>query len=83
MSGKYLDPTQYFGYEPAYNHTTRIDYVNYTAYMDGEHKYLFDEENLLYILDLAGFKNAHLRQFDPSIYLKERDFESIYAEAEK
>jgi predicted SAM-dependent methyltransferase len=78
-----LDAKQFFGYEPAYNHTTRIDYVNYTAYMDGEHKYMFDEENLPYILESKGFKNVRLRQFDPSLDLQERDFESIYAEAEK
>jgi predicted SAM-dependent methyltransferase len=78
-----LDATQFFGYKPAYNHTTRIDYVNYTAYMNGEHKYMFDEENLLHILESKGFKNVHLRQFDPSLDLQVRDFESIYAEAEK
>lgn len=78
-----LDENEFFGYKPAYNNTTRIDYVNYTTYMDGHHKYMFDEENLLYILKLKGFKNAHLRIFNPSLHLKERDFESIYAEAEK
>jgi predicted SAM-dependent methyltransferase len=26
---------RFFEYKPAYNNTTRIDYVNYTAYMDG------------------------------------------------
>lgn len=78
-----LDENQFFGYKPAYNNTTRIDYVNYTAYMDGHHKYMFDEENLLYILGSTGFRNAHLRQFNPSLDPKVRDFESIYAEAEK
>jgi len=31
---------------PAWNDTTKIDYVNYTAYMDNDHRYMFDEENL-------------------------------------
>jgi predicted SAM-dependent methyltransferase len=70
-------------FKPAYNNTTRIDYVNYTAYMGGDHRYMFDEENLLHILKSKAFRNAHLRSFDPSLDLKERDFESIYAEAEK
>jgi len=83
INGKTLDPNEYFGYKPAYNHTTRIDYVNYTAYLDGEHKYMFDEENLLYILESKGFKNVRLRPFDVRLDMKERDFESIYAEAEK
>jgi len=78
-----LDTNKFFGWKPAYNNTTKIDYVNFTAYMDGHHKYMFDEENLIHILQSKGMKNVHLREFDPSIDLKERDFESIYAEAEK
>ena len=81
LSGVTLDPS-YFGWKPAYNNTTRIDYVNYTAYMDGEHKYMFDAENLIHILTKASFKNVRLRAFDPGIDLLARDFESIYAEAE-
>ena len=45
-----LDRNHFFGYKPAYNNTTRIDYINYVAYMDGQHKYMFDQENLLHIL---------------------------------
>lgn len=67
----------------AYNNTSRIDYVNYIAYMDGHHKYMFDEQNLIVILENKGFRNVRLRNFDPSLDLKERDFESIYAEAQK
>jgi predicted SAM-dependent methyltransferase len=81
--GAFLEPTTFFVYEPAYNHTTRIDYVNYTAYMAGQHRYMFDEDNLIFILKAKGFRNVRLRQFDPNLDLKERDFESIYAEAEK
>lgn len=78
-----LDENQFFGYKPAYNNTTKIDYVNYTAYMDGHHKYMFDEENLIYILTSKGFQNVCQRKFDPDIDSKERDFESIYVEAIK
>lgn len=73
----------YLAYKPAYNSTTKIDYVNYMAYMAGHHKYMFDKENLIHILKSKGFKNVHLREFDPDVDLKERDFESIYAEGEK
>lgn len=78
-----LEGGPYFGYKPAYNNTTRIDYVNYTAFMDGHHKYMFDEENLLHILNAKGFKNVRARSFDPELDIHSRDFESIYAEAEK
>ena len=78
-----LDTNTFFDCTPAYNHTTRIDYVNYIAYMDGHHNYMFDEENLIYILKSKGMRNVRLREFNPSIDLKERDYDSIYAEAEK
>lgn len=74
---------KHFGYKPAYNKTTSIDYINYMAYMDGNHKYMFDEENLIYIIQSRGFRNTHLRLFDPGLDLEERAFESIYAEAQK
>lgn len=83
MNADALDEDGLLVYKPAYYNTTRIDYVNYIAYMDGCHRYMFDEENILHILETKGFKNAHLRQFSPSIDLKERKSQSIYAEAEK
>ena len=72
-------PSDAFGWLPAYNQTTRIDALNYVAYMAGEHKYMFDQENLLHILRAKGFENAAKRDFDPEIDMAERDFESIYA----
>jgi len=44
---------------------------------------MFDVENLLFILKSKGFRNVRLRPLDPSLDIKERDLESIYAEAEK
>jgi predicted SAM-dependent methyltransferase len=78
-----LTGDQWFGWRPAYNNTTRIDIVNYVAYMGGEHRYMWDEENLVYVLSDAGFQDVALRDFDPSLDLAERDFESIYAIAYK
>jgi predicted SAM-dependent methyltransferase len=72
-------PEEFFGWAPAYNRTTRIDALNYVAYMAGEHKYLFDQENLLHILTAAGFERVAPREFDPETDLAERDYESLYA----
>ena len=83
LSGENLSAKNYIFYGPALNNTTKIDYVNYMAYMDGHHNYMFDEENLLFILKAKGFKDVKLRQFDPCMDNKERDFESIYAQAKK
>jgi predicted SAM-dependent methyltransferase len=81
VKGVELDPRRFLGYEPAYNHTTSIDYVNYIAYMNEDHKYMFDEENLVFLLQQRGFRNVQIREFDPSLDLKDRDCMSIYAEA--
>ncbi len=72
-------PQDYFGWKPAYNNTTSIDAINYVAYMDGEHKYMFDQENLLHILTRAGFQDVKERDFDPATDRAERDYESLYA----
>jgi predicted SAM-dependent methyltransferase len=60
-----------------------IDQINYIAYMDQEHKYLFDKENLVNTLKKVPFKKVEMRFFDKSIDMKSRDFESIYAIAIK
>lgn len=78
-SGKVELPEEFFGWEPAYNRTTRIDAINYVAYMAGEHKYMFDQENLHHILSAMGFVGVRQRSFDPDTDMWERDFESIYA----
>jgi len=83
MSNQKLDENLFCGHRPAFNNTTVIDYVNYMSYMDGHHKYMFDQENLVHILKSRGFKNVHQRGFDSSLDSLERDFESIYAAAEK
>jgi len=76
-------PSEFFGWKPAFNETTAIDAINYVAYMDGEHKYMFDQENLLYIMQIAGFTDVAARSMDPSIDRPERDYESLYAQGVK
>lgn len=73
----------YCKYTPAFSYNSEIDYLNYIAYMDGNHRYMFDSKNLVVILEKTGFKNVRLRQFDPLLDKPERDYESLYVEAEK
>lgn len=78
----FLGPSR--GYQPALVKTESfLDQVNYIAYMGGEHAYLFDKENLVNTLKKGGFTRVLLREFDPSLDLAKRDFESIYAVAYK
>jgi predicted SAM-dependent methyltransferase len=63
--------------------TVPIDFVNFIAYLGGEHKHLFDRDNLPLVLQEAGFANARVRGFDPAIDLERRRHESIYAVATK
>lgn len=76
-------PPEYLQWAPAFHGTTAIDAANYVAYMAGEHKYMFDEENLLFLLRAAGFTDVRTRPMDPNLDRQERDFESLYAEAVK
>jgi predicted SAM-dependent methyltransferase len=76
-------PAEFYGWEPAFNNTTSIDAINYVAYMGGEHKYMFDQENLLYILAAAGFIEVSTRAMDALIDRPERDYESLYAQGFK
>lgn len=70
-------------YQPAFYFNSKIDYINYVAYMGGEHRYMFDQENLLAILKQAGFNQVKPREFQSEVDLPARDWESIYAEAIK
>ena len=60
-----------------------LDQVNYIAYMGGQHKYMFDEENLMHLLEHSGFENCSIREFDELLDSKARASDSIYAEALK
>jgi hypothetical protein len=62
---------------------SKIDYVNYIAYM-GRHQYfMFNEDNLLIILSEAGVRKVRLRNFDPAMGVAARRYETIYAEGKK
>jgi predicted SAM-dependent methyltransferase len=72
------------GYGPALIETNSLmDQVNYIAYMNQQHKYMFDPENLVNTLKLAPFADVSLRNFDEGLDLKARYSESIYAKAIK
>jgi predicted SAM-dependent methyltransferase len=62
---------------------SRIDQLNYTAYMDGEHHFMFDNENIVNILLRAGFADVRLRNYDPELDSIDRYYESLYAVAIK
>jgi predicted SAM-dependent methyltransferase len=66
-------------YEPAVISDCKMDWLNYIAYMDGHHRYMFDTENLLRVLRNAGFSDVESRSFDPALDMAEREHESIYA----
>ena len=65
------------------NTCSPIDWVNYIAYSNGDHKYMFDEVNIVSHLDMAGFSASCIRAFDPVIDDQSRRAESLYAQAIK
>lgn len=68
-----------FDWAPGLNPSTPIDALNYVAYMAGEHRQLFDIDQLVWILEAAGFVDASPRSFDPTMDQPDRDCYSIYA----
>ena len=60
------------------NSGSLIDQVNYIAYMNQEHKILFDKEFILNYLTQNGFNEAKEREFDPLIDWPNRHYESLY-----
>ena len=83
LENKQFDREKYCTYRPAISNEARIDLVNYIAYMDGHHRYMFDEQNLLVVLKDAHFRDVQLREFDPSLDIEKRRAVSIYAVARK
>src|ERR1043166_2013518 len=75
-----FDREKFFSYEVGLHYTSRIDVVNFIAYLGGEHRFMFDEDNLPRVLEEAGFRDARVREFDPSIDLERRRHESLCAE---
>jgi hypothetical protein len=67
----------------AVNTGSLMDQINYIAYRDQEHKYLFDKQNLVTTLKKISFKKVELRTFDENIDRKSRYSGSIYAIAIK
>ncbi len=76
---KELPANTYFGCEVGLTFETKIDYVNFIAYLGDEHKHMFDEENMVAILARAGFREARIRPFDAQLDLESRRHESLYA----
>ena len=60
-----------------------IDWLNYIAYSNGEHRYMFDQNNLISHLYKAGFSLAKIRPYDTMLDQKAKNNESIYAHAVK
>lgn len=60
-----------------------IDQLNYIAYMNEGHKYLFDEQGLLNTLRKGGFSDVQRRDFDPALDRELYRTQSVYAVARK
>ena len=75
--------SSYLDYRLAYISDKKMDVINYIAYSGDGHKYMFDEENLVRVLGVAGFTSVRIRPFDPSLDLAERRQGSIYVEGVK
>lgn len=69
---------RYLTHAPAVISHKKMDVLNYIFYMDGHHKFMFDEENLIYHCEHCGFVNCERRTFDESLDSQARRYESLY-----
>jgi hypothetical protein len=53
------------------------------AYMGGEHRYMFDESNLKFLLEISGFVDVSLRDCKFELDNDERQVDSLYMKARK
>jgi predicted SAM-dependent methyltransferase len=70
-------------YKPAYHYFSKIDLINYMGFLDGIHRFMFDEENLPLIIKSIGFREVKIRPFKEGLDMPERQHESIYVEGLK
>lgn len=61
----------------------KMDELNFLIYADGYHKFMFDEENGIHRLKEAGFKNCHIRKYDPVKDSEHRKNQTLYFIGEK
>jgi predicted SAM-dependent methyltransferase len=59
---KQFDLKKYCSWDVGLSYKTKIDYVNFIAYMGGDHKHLFDEDNLIALLKETGFQEVKLNR---------------------
>lgn len=77
------DPQVFLEYKPAVISKHSMDVLNYMFYMDGQHKMMFDPENLIYHLGMRGFVDCVERNFDGALDMVERRPTSFYVECRK
>jgi predicted SAM-dependent methyltransferase len=78
-----FDREKFCSWDVGLSYRCNIDYVNFIAYLGGDHKHLFDDKNLVSVLEEVGFRGARIREFEPDLDLVDRKHESIYAVATK
>ncbi len=83
LNGKEFKPKSEMHQPAICNTGSRMDQINYIAYMNEEHKYMFDKENLVNLFLISGFATASSSDFDPAIDSEDRQYESIYCVARK
>lgn len=74
-----FDRDKYCSWDVGLDFESPINYLNFVAHLGGEHKHIFDPLELNRVLRLGGFSSADQVDFDPSVDLKRRQHESIYA----
>jgi ubiquinone/menaquinone biosynthesis C-methylase UbiE len=68
--------------DPSY-YRCPMDELSWFIFMDGQHKFFFDAQSLLFKLQSVGFLNARIRNFNPDLDNIDRSHQTIFVEADK
>lgn len=81
------DPEGFFKISKARWHpawaNSRMEQINYMFRQVREHKFIYDEETLVFFLNRENFANVKRRRFDPSLDSKDREWGTLYVDAYK
>lgn len=62
---------------------TRMQHINYHFRQKGEHRFCYDFETMVHVLEKAGFVNVRMRDFDPELDSEKRRLGTLYVDATK
>lgn len=79
LNPEHVTPPEYGGWDVGLKFNHPIDVLNFIAYLGGDHRHLFDRDNLIEVLEDAGYREVKVRDYEPNLDPEWRKTASIFA----